>query len=72
MLNNLSEQIRECLRRAEECARNAAELPDGSRFRLDYLQLEKHWRKLARSFELGESLDSFATNSPKPNIRPNV
>ena len=26
MLNNLSEQIRECLQHAEECARKAAEL----------------------------------------------
>ena len=30
MLNNLSEQIRECLQHAEECARKAAELLNDS------------------------------------------
>ena len=32
VLNGLSEQIRECLQHAEECARKAAELFDASRF----------------------------------------
>jgi hypothetical protein len=72
MLNNLSEQIRECLQHAEECAQNAAELPDGSHFRQDFLRLEKRWLELARSIEFGESLDTFARNSAKPNINPNV
>jgi len=40
MLKNLSEEIRECLQHAEECARKAAELSNGSRFRQDFLQLE--------------------------------
>ena len=71
MLNNLSEQIRECLQHAEECARKAAELPNSSRFRQDFLQLEKRWLELARSIEFGERLDSFTKNSLKPNIKPN-
>jgi hypothetical protein len=54
VLNNLSEQIRECLEHAEECARKAAELPNGSLFRHEFLQLEKHWLELARSIEFGE------------------
>ena len=57
VLNNLSEQIRECLQHAEECARKAAELPNSSRFREDFLQLEKRWLELARSIEFGEGLD---------------
>jgi hypothetical protein len=71
VLNNLSEQIRECLQHAEECAQKAAELPNGSHFRQDFLQLEKRWLELARSIEFGESLDRFTKNIPKPNIKPN-
>jgi len=71
VLNNLSEQIRECLQHAEECARKAAELPNSSGFRKDFLQLEKRWLELAQSIEFGERLDSFTKNSLKPNIKPN-
>jgi len=66
VLNNLSEEIRVCLQHAEECARNAAELPDGSHFRLDFLRLEKRWLELARSIEFGESPDTFTKNSREP------
>jgi hypothetical protein len=72
VLNNVSEQIRECLRHAEECARKAAELPNGSASRQDFLQLEKRWLGLARSFEFGESLNRFTKSSAKPNTNPNV
>jgi hypothetical protein len=65
VLNNLSEQIRECLQHAEECAQKAAELPNGSRFRQDFLQLEKRWLELARSIEFGEQLDSFTKSIAK-------
>jgi hypothetical protein len=58
VLNNLSEQIRECLQHAEECGQKAAELPDGSQFRQEFLKLEKSWLELARSIELSESLDT--------------
>ena len=64
MLNNLSEQIRECLERAEDCAREAAAQPEGSSLKQDYLNLEKRWLGLARSFELGEQLTDF-TNEAK-------
>jgi hypothetical protein len=72
VLNNLSEQIRECLEHAEECARKAAELPNSSRFRQDFLQLKRRWLELARSIEFGESVDTFTRNNSKPNINPNV
>jgi hypothetical protein len=72
MLANLSDQIRDCLEHAEDCPRKAAELPDGSPFRQDFLRLEKRWLELARSFEFGESLDSFTKRSAKSNIKPNL
>src|SRR5215470_10904598 len=59
MLNNLSDQIRECLEHAEDCARRAAEQPDGSRLKQDFLNLEKRWLDLSRSFQLGERLTDF-------------
>ena len=70
--DNLTQEIRECLRHAEECARKAAELPNSSPFHQDYLRLEKRWLELARSIEFGESLDTFAKNSAKLNIKPRV
>lgn len=70
MLNNLSEQIRECLEHAEDCARKAASLPDSSQFRQDFLNLEKRWLELARSIEFGESLDTFTKNLAEPNPNP--
>jgi len=72
VLNNLSEQIRECLEHAEDCARKAASLPNVSPFRQDLLDLERRWLELARSIEFGERLDSFTKNAIKPNITPNV
>jgi hypothetical protein len=71
VLNNLSEQIRECLQHAEECARKAAVQTDPA-VRGDFLGLEKRYRELARSIEFGERLKSFTKNSAKPNIKPNV
>ncbi|MBO0719035.1 MAG: hypothetical protein J2P55_17125 [Rhizobiales bacterium] len=63
MLNNLSEQIRDCLERAEECARKAAAQNDLG-LRDDFLRLEKRWLNLARSIEFVERLDGFTKNSP--------
>ncbi len=66
MLNNLSEQIRDCLEHAEECARKAAAQPDPT-LKADFLDMEKRWRSLARSYEFSESLESFTSNTPKLN-----
>jgi hypothetical protein len=71
VLNNLSDQVRECLQHAEECARKAAAQRDPAS-RGDFLQLEKRWLDLARSIEFGESLKSFTKSSAKPNIKSNV
>jgi hypothetical protein len=69
VLHSLSEQIRECLEHAEDCARKAEALPDSSPFRQDFLNLERRWLELARSIEFGESLDRFIKISSKPNIK---
>ena len=65
VLKNLTEEIRECLRHAEECAREAAELPDGSSFRQDFLELQNRWLELVRSIEFGEQLDVFTKSIRK-------
>jgi hypothetical protein len=66
-LNNLAQEIRECLQHADECAREAAELPVGSHFRQDFVKLEQRWLDLARSIEFGQQLDSFTKDRVKPN-----
>ena len=65
MLANLSEQIRDCLDHAEECARKAADQTDPG-LRNDFLRLEKRWLELARSWEFADRLDRFTKDSPKP------
>ena len=71
MLNNLSDQIRECLQHAEDCARKAAEQPDASRLKQDFLNLEKRWLDLSRGFQLGEQLTDF-TNEAKRKAGPRI
>jgi hypothetical protein len=66
MLNNLSEQIRDCLRHAEDCARKAA-AQTGLELRDDFLGLDKRWLELAQSIEFAERLNSFTKNRSKPN-----
>lgn len=66
MLNNLSEQIRDCLLHAEDCAQKAAAQKDPG-LRDDFLRLEKRWLELARSMEFAERLNSFTKNAATPN-----
>ena len=70
MLNNLSEQIRDCLQHAEDCARKAAAQPDGSKLRQDFLAMEQHWLSLARTFQLGERLDDFTHETTRKASAP--
>lgn len=73
MLESMSEQIRECYEHAEECARKAAAQTDPG-LKQDFLDMERRWLALARSFELSQRLSDFspeatqrrATNAPKP------
>jgi len=46
MQNNLSEQLRDCYRHAQYCARKAAEQTDPN-LKQDFLVIERRWRFLA-------------------------
>ena len=48
MLNNLSEQVRECYRHAEDCARDAAAQTD-PKVKQEFLVMERLWLVLARA-----------------------
>jgi hypothetical protein len=62
MLQNLSEEIRECLRRAEECGRLSKTALNPSAIK-DYLDMEQRWLNLARSYEFAERLPNFTTTA---------
>jgi len=64
VLNNLSEQIRECLQHAEDCARKAAAQTD-LKIRQDFLDLEGRWLFLARSYEFTERLTDFSDETER-------
>jgi hypothetical protein len=55
MLQNLNEEIRECLQRAEECRRRS-EVEARSDAKADFLEMERRWLSLARSYEFSEQL----------------
>jgi hypothetical protein len=64
MLKVLSEDVRECYQRAEECARQAkAQLNPA--LRRDFLDLELRWLKLARSYEVSERAKTFSKSGPQ-------
>jgi hypothetical protein len=69
MLNNLSAQVRQCLEHAEECARKAAEQPDGSSLKQDFLALEKRWLNLAQSYQFAERLGNFTDDNTHRSSR---
>jgi hypothetical protein len=69
VLDNVSEQIRECLEAAENCARKASTLPDSSGATLARAQGIEYGESL-EGIEFGESLDRFTKNNPRPNITP--
>jgi hypothetical protein len=59
MLNNLTQQIRDCLQHAEACAQRAKIECDQSIAR-DFLDIEQRWLSLARSYAFSESLEGFS------------
>jgi hypothetical protein len=59
VLNNLSEQIRECYRHADDCARKAAAQTD-PKLKADFLDSERRWLVLAQSYEFTERLTDFS------------
>ncbi len=58
MLNNLSEQIRECLQHAEHAQTDPS-------LKQDFLDLEQRWLLLARSYEFTDRLSDFSRNEAK-------
>jgi hypothetical protein len=58
MLENLSANIRECYRHAEDCERRAAAERDPA-LRNDFLDTARRWIILARSYEFSERLNRF-------------
>jgi hypothetical protein len=58
MLQNLSQEIRECLRRAEESTRLAKTAVTAGAIN-DHLEMEQRWLALARSYEFAERLSNF-------------
>src|SRR5215469_9138967 len=64
VLNNLSEQIRECLQHAEDCARKAA-AQSCPNLKQDFLNLEQRWQYLARSYEFTERLTDFSDETKR-------
>jgi hypothetical protein len=59
MLEKLSDQIRDCYAHAAECARKAAAQTD-PQLKQDFLDMERRWITLAKSYELSERLDDFS------------
>jgi hypothetical protein len=64
VLDNLSEQIRECLQHAENCARQAAAQTD-PKLTEDFLDMERHWLFLARSYGFTERLARFSDETKR-------
>jgi hypothetical protein len=65
VLKNLSEEVRECLEHAEDCARRAAAQTD-AKMKEDFFDLERRWLSLARSYQFTERLDDFCgENKPR-------
>jgi hypothetical protein len=58
MLQNLSEQIRECYQRAQQ-SRRFAETAVTPSVREDFFAMERRWLSLAHSYEFSEGLSAF-------------
>ena len=56
MFANLSEQAGECRLYAELCA-DKAQLQSDPQLRIDYLEMQRRWLGLARSYEFSERLE---------------
>ncbi len=64
MLDSLSEQIRECYAHAEDCARKAAVQTDPG-LKQDFLDMERRWLTLAKSYELSRRLGDFSSEAKR-------
>ena len=64
MLNDLSEQMRQCLLHAEGCAQQAAVQTDPE-LKQDFLDMEQHWLFLARSYGFTDRLTVFSDETKR-------
>jgi hypothetical protein len=64
VLDNLSKQIRECLQRAEDFACKAAAETD-PKLKNEFLDMERRWLYLARSYELTQQLGDFSDETKR-------
>jgi hypothetical protein len=62
--DSLSKDIRDCYAHAASCARDAQTAGTGE-LRNDFLQLEKNWLKLARSYELALQLTAYTKETKR-------
>ena len=69
MLQNLSEEICECLHRAEECKRLSQTALTPSAIK-DYLEMEERWLALARSYEFAQRLSRFTKAAQEAQKQP--
>ena len=58
MLQQLSDNVTECISRAADTERRAREATD-SQLRQDLFDIARRWRHLAESYQFVESLDRF-------------
>ena len=58
MLQNLTDEVDECLQRAGHC-RQCAEAALDPNTKADFLDMERRWLSLARSYEFSEQLSRF-------------
>ena len=58
MLENLSDEIRLCLRHAEECARKAEEASRPNS-RENFLEMQRRWLRLAHRYQFAKELKGF-------------
>jgi hypothetical protein len=62
MLQNLSPEVSQCLRHADDCATRARCEPDPA-LRRDFFDMELRWFKLARSYQYAGQLKSFTSHN---------
>ncbi len=62
MLRKLTDEVRNCYERADECGRKA-NASASAELRADFLLLQQSWLNLARSYEFAERLLDFSAEN---------
>jgi len=64
MLDSVSQQIRDCYDHAEQCAQKAAAQNDPD-LKQDFLDMERRWLTLAKSYELSQRIGEFSNETKR-------